>query len=373
MRKPLRIVGVLCMAIALALGVFALAGCSSSSSSPQQESQQSAAIKQVTDVTGRVVDVPAEPQKIVGIGASSLRVICYLGEQDKVVGVEVSEQEDAVTCTYRHVNVESFKNLPVIGEGGAKGVTPNEEALINAAPDVIIASVDKDTADSLQAKTKIPVVCIEFNDKVFDQDIYDNITLAGAVLGAEKRADEIVSYMKDAQADLAKRVEGQPSHTAYAAGVSFRGGHGFAGTEAGFAPFNSVNLTNIVDGEGASGCFDIDLEKVTSAQPECIFVDTSNLGLVKEDIANNPDYFKNLTAVQSGNVHSLVSYRYYQTNLDLALANCYAVGAAAYPEQFSDIDPTAKLGEITQFFLGKDISADLAAEGYSFGKVDLLS
>ena len=146
-------------AAVLAIGVFALAGCSQSGSSSAASSStasssagsSAAATQTITDMVGRTVEVPTNPQKIIGVGSSSLRMICYLQATDKVVGVELGEQEDSVTCTYRHVNHDLFTTLPVIGEGGSKGITPNEEAIIEAAPEVIIASIDKDSADALQA------------------------------------------------------------------------------------------------------------------------------------------------------------------------------------------------------------------------------
>ena len=104
------------------------------------------------------------------------------------------------------------------------------------------------------------------------------------------------------------------------------------------------------------GSFDIDLEAVSAAQPDYIFLESGNIGLVKEDVTANPDYFANLKAVQDGNVYSLVSYRFYATNVDLAIANCYQVGCSVYPDQFADVDPTKKLDEITVFFLGKPLS-----------------
>ena len=324
-------------------------------------------------MVGRTVDVPLKPQKIIGVGSSSLRIISYLQAVDQVVGVEQAEHEDTVTCTYRHVNHDAFTKLPVIGEGGSKGVTPNEEAIIAAAPDVIIASIDKDSADSLQAKTGIPVVCITLSDIVFDQVFYDNIEMVGKVLDRDARAADIVKYMKDTEADLQKRTADVEARTAYAAGISFRGGHGFAGTEAGFPPFAICKVTNIADVDGATGAFDIDLEAVSSANPDYVFVESGNIGLVKEDVDANPDYFNNLKAVQDGNVYSLVSYRFYATNVDLALANCYQVGCSVYPEAFSDVDPTQKLDEITTFFLGAPLSADLAAQGCAFQKYDLLN
>ena len=377
MRKNVRKLLGAAIAVMLTAGLFALAGCSSptsSADSPATGSGSSAAdVQTVTDMLGRTVEVPAEVDKVVGIGASSLRMICYMQSVDKVVGVEQAEQTDSVTCAYRHVNHDTFTKLPVIGEGGSKGVTANEEAIIAAAPQVIIANLDKDSADSLQQKTGIPVVCVTMSDIVFDQKLYDNITLLGTILGKEERGKELIAYMQDTEADLQKRIENVQTKTAYAAGVSFRGGHGFSGTEAGFAPFAICNITNIADAGHDSGCFDIDLEAVTAAQPDYIFVEGGNLGLVKEDVAANPDYFNNLNAVKNGNVYSLVSYRFYATNVELALANCYHVGSCVYPDRFSDIDSTEKLDEITTYFLGAPISEDLAANGLSFQKFDLMS
>lgn len=360
----------------ITLCALCIVGCSSSSPEEPEQGAQAATedMATVTDMLGRDVEVPADVDRIVGIGSSSLRLISYLQAADEVVGVEKGEIEDSVTCCYRHVYYDTFKDLPVIGEGGAKGVTPNEEAIMEVAPQVVFASIDQDAADALQEKTGIPVICLTLSNTVFDQTFYDNVELVGGILGKDDRADEIVQYMKDTQKDLQERTTDIPAadiKTAYAAGISYRGGHGFAGTEANFPPFAETNVKNIADVDGANGAFDIDLEEVSSAQPDFIFVESGNLSLVEEDYASNSDYFASLNAVQNGNVYSLIAYRYYATNTELALANCYQVGATVYPDRFEGIDPTEKLDEITEFFLGKNLSDDLAQEGCSFRQIDL--
>lgn len=360
-----------------ALLVSALTGCgvpSDSSARPAAGVSEAAATRTITDMVGRSVEVPARTERLIGIGSSSLRLISYLQATDQVVGVERSEHEDKVTCGYRHAFHDVFKELPVIGDGGSKGTTPNEEAIMQAAPQVVFASIDKDAADSLQEKTGIPVVCLTLSDAVFDQKFYDNVELVGGIVGKQQRAEQIVAFMKDTQADLKKRtadIGDADKKTAYGAGISFRGGHGFAGTEAHFPPFEETNVKNIADVAGADGAFDIDLEKVASAQPDYIFIESGNLPLVKEDFDNNPAYFAALGAVKDHRTYTLISYRFYATNIELALANCYQVGAVAYPAGFSDIDPTEKLDEITDFFLGEKLSADLAAQGCTFKQIDL--
>ena len=93
--------------------------------------------------------------------------------------------------------------------------------------------------------------------------------------------------------------------------------------------------------------------------------------MVQEGYANNPQYFDSLNAVQQGNTYTLISYRFYSTNVELALANCYQVGSVMYPDAFADVDATEKLDEISEFFLGASLSSDLAAEGCEFKQVDI--
>ena len=364
------------VAVLVALALCLLPACSPSGESDASQSTQagSAQTKTITDMLGRTVEVPAQVDSVIGIGSSSLRLIAYLESVDKVVGVEQSELEDNATCPYRHVYHEQLSQLPVIGDGGSKGVTPNEEAIMQVNPQVIIANIDKDAADSLQERTGIPVVGITVGNLIFDQDFYDNLELVGRVIGKEDRATRIVDYMNETEQDLKARtadIEQADTASAYAAGISYRGGHGFAGTEAQFAPFDAVKVENIVDSEGISGAFDIDLEAVSAAQPDFIFVESNNLSLVKDDYQANPDYFQSLEAVANKQVYTLISYRFYATNAELALANCYQVGAVAYPERFEDVDPTEKLDEITEFFLGQPLSSDLAEAGCEFKQIEL--
>ena len=356
--------------LTMTLAFMTLAGCSSSSSKPSG----STAMRSITDMRGRTVEIPESVDKVVGIGCA-LRPICYLGAVDKVVGVEEAEHEDSVSCAYRHVNNKTFSKLPVIGEGGSKGVTANEEAIVKAAPQVIICdSLQADEADALQQKTGIPVVCLDQPETVFDQQYYDNLIFLGEVLGKQDRATAVIDYIKNAEADLNQRASSSNENgkvTAYAAGISYRGGHGFDGTEANFPPFTCCNVTNIADGHGSDGPFTIDLEAVSSAQPGYIFIESGNLNMVADDYKANPAYFDSLSAVKDGKTYTLISYRFYSTNVELAIANCYQVGATVYPDTFGDVDPTKKLDEISEFFLGAPLSKDLAQQGGVFEQVDI--
>lgn len=368
------------LALAFAAALMLAASLLFTGCSPQGGTSQSqdgeGATQTVTDMRGRTVEVPTDPQRIVAIGGA-LRPVCYLQAQDRVVGVEASEAEDIPSCAYRHVFHELFASLPVVGDGGSSGIAVNEEALMQTDAQLVICDgLSADEADNLQQKTSIPVVCLEQPDDVFGLDYYNNLEFLGKVLGAEDRATEVIAYIKDVESDLQQRSAASANAndvTAYAAGISFRGGRGFDGTEANFQPFVVCDVTNIADGHGSDGAFTIDLETVSSAQPDFIFFECNNLGLIAENIAGNPGYFNALNAVQADKTYTLISYRFYSTNVELALANCYQVGAAVYPDTFGDVDPTTKLDEISEFFLGAPLSADLAAQGGVFERIDIAS
>lgn len=364
----------LAIVCAFALSLVVLSGCSGEASS--DSASTSSETRVVTDMRGRSVEIPAQVDKVVAIGCA-LRPVCYLQATDLVVGVEAAEHEDSVVCAYRHVHNEEFSKLPIIGDGGSSGVTLNEEALIEAGPQVVICdSLSADEADNYQAKTGIPFVCLQQPETVFDEQYYENLEFLGSVLDREERAVELVDYIKGIGDDLAKRSSASQQYgdvTAYAAGISFRGGHGFDGTEANFQPFVACDVSNIADDRGSNGPYTIDLELVSSAQPDYVFMESSNLPLIAEDHAKNPTYFDALEAVQKGDTYSLISYRFYSTNVELALANCYQVGSVVYPDTFGDVDPTQKLDEISEFFLGTALSSELATAGYEFKQLDIKS
>lgn len=377
-----RFVVLLCAcALMVALAFASLAGCGGTQNKggdapAKQETTQpeASATRQITDMAGRTVEIPSKVDKVIGVGASSLRFISYMQAVDKVVGVEEAEHKPLVARCYSFVYADQFAKLPIIGKGGSGGTTPFEEEILKVKPQVIIASLDKDTAQSLQDKLKIPVVCMTVADTVFNEDFDKNINLLGDVLGKKERAKEILEYVTLVKKDFDKRLGGlkdDQMKTAYPAGVSFRGSHGFSGTEGEYSPFMIAHVKNVSDVTKHVGPFDIDPEKVLELQPEYMFVDINNFKLVQDDYAERPEFFNQLNAVKNGNIYSQISFRWYATNVELALANAYYVAKVCYPEQFKDVDPIKKFDEITQFFDGKPLYAEFEKQGMKFEKLDI--
>ena len=325
----------------------------------------------ITDGAGRQVEIPEKINSIVCVGVGALRYTCYVGAQDLVVGVEDYEAKPGMDRLYNYVNFEKFKNLPVIGTNGV----PYAEEIIHLAPDVIVmskyASVE---ADDLQAKTGTPVVVVPGSDTTLDDAAFETIRILGQLYGMEDRANQLTDYLKSLQKDLADRTKDIPEEnkpTVYVGGVSFKGHHGFEGTEAFYGPFELINAKNLADTTGQTGAFNIELEQVLSWDPDIIFVDFNGLNLINEDYAKNPDFYNALTAVQEGKVYSQISFRSSASNLETALADAYYAACILYPQQFQDVDPVTKAGEIFEMLLGVNPYAALKEAGYEFRPIKI--
>lgn len=288
-----------------------------------------------------------------------------------VVGVEDYEVKEGMSRLYNYVNFDKFKDLPVTGTNGE----PNIEEIITAGPQVIVmSSYASADADDLQAKSGIPVVMVPGSDTTLDDNAYETIRIMGELYGKEDRAQELTAYLKGIQKDLDDRTADIPEEdkpSVYVAGVSFKGAHGFEGTEAYYGPFELIHANNLANTTDQTGAFDIDLEQVLTWDPEIIFLDFNGMSLINEDYADNPDYYQNLTAVKEGKVYSQISFRSSASNLETALADAYYAACVMYPEQFSDIDPVEKAGEIFTALLGTNPYEDLKEAGYEFRQITI--
>ncbi len=341
-----------------------LSGCGSKNS-------DGADMRTITDFAGRLVEIPETVESVVCVGVGALRYTCYMGAQDRVIGVEDYETKAGISRLYNYVNFEKFKDLPVIGTNGQ----PYAEEIINLAPDVIVmsksASVD---ADDLQSKAGTPVVVVPSSDTTLDQNAYDTIRILGELYGKVDHAQALTEYLQGIQKDLDDRTKDIPDSekpSVYVGGVSFKGHHGFEGTEAGYGPFALIHARNLADTTGQSGAFNIDLEQVLSWDPDIIFVDFNGMGLIREDYAANADFYQSLTAVKEGRVYSQISFRSSASNLETALADAYYAASVIYPEQFADVDPVAKAEEIFEKLLGVNPYADLKEAGYEFRPITI--
>jgi len=320
----------------------------------------------ITDMLGRVIEVPRDINKIVGIEAGALRLLVYLECTDLVVGIEDVELESGKPYNFAHP--ELFE-LPLIGpiHGG------DAELIMKQNPDIIFWTyTTTGDADELQEKTGIPVVAINYGDLDDSRDtFFEALRLIGSILDKNNRAEELIKYINQIITDLDDRTanisEDQKLKT-YVGGIGHRGAHGILSTEATYAPFLFVNTINVANELGMNHAF-IDQEKLIEWNPDIIFIDEGGYLLSIEDVKGIS--YKSVTAIENNNLYGVIPYNSYTINIGTVLANAYYIGTVLFPDEFSDINVEEKADEIYQNFVGKGVYKDMETMFGGFKKITL--
>lgn len=330
---------------------------------------------EVVDMAGRTVTIPADADSFACIGPGCLRLYCYVADEANLAGVEeveVSWGDDGRTYRMAMENIDSYT---IIGPGGP-GNVPDTEMLFSAAPDVIFTCYGMEPAeiDELQEKIMIPVVKLSYGEaSLFSEEVNESLRLIGTITGNSNRAEEVIAYFDEAKADLQGRTSGvteKPS--AYLGCQSNRGSHGIESTTGDYPMFDVLNAENVVATAGIHEYVMLDKEQLLDMNPDVIVIDAGGLSILQEDYAANPDFYNSLTAVKNGQMYLQMPFNYYDTNIDIALADAYYIGTVLFPEQFADIDPAEKFNEITMELLGIEAYDRIASSYYGgFQKVVL--
>ncbi|MDQ1336433.1 MAG: iron complex transport system substrate-binding protein [Thermodesulfobacteriota bacterium] len=330
----------------------------------------------VTDMAGREVAVPFDPERIVCIGPGALRIIVYLQAESKVVGVEEMEKMNPRGRPYWLAHPE-LGNLPRCGPGGPISIDkkPDLEAVLSVSPQVIFVTYMKASlAHDVQQTLRIPVVVLSYGAfATFDDTVYDSLRLAGKILNRSKRADDVAAYVESLRNDLAQRTMDIPEGgrpTAYIGGIGYRGAHGIESTEQEYAPFEWVHADNVAKPLKASvgtHAF-VDKEMLLKLNPNIVFVDGGGYSLVAQDYRKNPSYYQALKAFSNQRVYTLLPFNWYVTNIGTALADAFAVGKILYEDRFEGIDPEPMADKIYTFLVGKPVYKEMKKDYGAIGR-----
>lgn len=338
----------------------------------------------VTDAAGREVSLHDNPQTIATAGAGAPRYFAWLGETDRIVGVDYKDSNYTVrkgeARPYMIAHPE-IKNLSILATSSG---AVDAERLLAIHPDVVfmngIADTNIQAANELTEKTGIPVVLIYAGDYVTEQEKIDySLRLIAKILHTEDRAEEVISYFAELKSDLASRSAGisdDVKPVVYVGGVAYNGGHGLTGTDSTYAPFAQLSAKNAASELPIKGYSETSKEKILEWDPEIIFIDlyTFNAagGGAIYELQTDPSY-QELSAVKSGAVYGVNPYNSMGTNYENSLVNTYYIGTILYPEKFADIDITKKADEIYTNIVGAPVFEQLKANmnNLSYTKLEI--
>nr|NQU89189.1 ABC transporter substrate-binding protein [Bacteroidota bacterium] len=331
--------------------------------------------REVIDMHGRTVMIPAKITKIIAINAGMLRLICWLDATEYICAVEGNEKKRQVPYLYAY---PELRNLPIIGTRNSA----EAELLVAASPDIILSTyITASEADVLQKKTGVPVLAVKYGN--FDDGIdtvFSALHFLGNILNKNERADKLTKYIREIIFDLDSRTSNitQNPPSVYVGGIAYRGSHGITSTEPRYPSFRFLNTPNV------AGSLDpvmtspkdmmlnafIDKEQLIEWNPDFIFLDAGSLYAMKAQMLQEP-WLEILKAFEEQNVYSVLPYNWYTTNYSTILVNSYFIGKILYPEAFSDVNPEDKAHEIYGFILGKSVYDQMQARYKPFVNISI--
>ncbi|MFO7802459.1 MAG: iron ABC transporter substrate-binding protein [Desulfovermiculus sp.] len=325
---------------------------------------------QVTDMSGRTVNVPHDPERIICLGPGTLRLIVYLQAQEKVIGVEALEKQNPRGRPYWLAHPE-LNDLPLCGPGGPASINqkPDMEVVLTLNPDLIFVTyMDSSLADEVQDTLQIPVVVLSYGSfATFDETVFEALHLAGRILDTKQRAESVTEYILDGQKDLRERAEESSQskkQKAYVGGIGYRGAHSLESSEQEYAPFDWVQVNNAaaeLKSRGGTHIF-ISEEALINLDPKWIFIDGGGYDLAAQAYRKRPEIYNALQAFKHERVYVLHPFNWYTTNIGTVLTDAYAVGKIMYPAQFADIDLAEKSNAVYTFLVGAPVYEQMAED-----------
>ena len=271
-------------------------------SAEQDATQETAETREITDMAGRKVTVPAaENIESVFSAGPVAAIFLYMVAPDKLLGwnYELNDVEKSII-------LDKYQDLPNFGMGDAV----NYEAVIAANPTIAINSGKINDAmvsdcDALSESLGIPVVAVdnELNNSA------EAFRFMGELLGVEDHAEELAQYAEQVFTDI-NALSDIPEEKK----VSVYFGNGEDSLET--APrgsqhaqiLDAINAVNVADLELGDGSrVQISAELLLAWDPDVIVVNgepkaDKSGSSAAEDILSNPDY-ASLKAVQDQKVY----------------------------------------------------------------------
>lgn len=287
------------VALSLALVLAACGGGDATSTTTvatttSQDSTTSTAIQAAefpvtVEWNGITTTIEAQPQAIVSLSPTATEMLFAVGAGSQVIAVdEYSYYPDDAPVT------------------DLSGFTPNLEAIVSYAPDLVVVSDDIDGIVSALGGVGIPTLVlpgVATTDEVFDQ-----IRVVGAATGNVSRADELASEMESEIDALVSGIDRPDEPLTYYHELGSDGGGSFYSVTSStfigevFGAFGLENIADPADTDGF-GYPVLSVEFLLDADPDLIFY-TSCCGDTPETIAARPGW-DSITAVQNGALYEL--------------------------------------------------------------------
>ena len=242
-------------------------------------------LKQVTDQTGRSIAVPVNPKRVVALAPSITEIIYALNQQDRLVGV-----------TQFSDYPKQALSLPKVGSY----VYLDLEKIISLQPDLCIAIKDGNPKKTVDRLTRLGVPVFAINpDNI--ETMMASFILIGSLLGADKKAENLVSQSREKIKSVQMAVE----NAKYQPRVFM---------QIGISPIYSAGTRTFIHelillagginvAAGARMYPQYSMEEVIQLAPDIIIVTTMARSRVFEDVRDRWSQWTQMPAARHGRIY----------------------------------------------------------------------
>ncbi len=294
-----------------------------SSASTGASSETAAVAKPTEDRSGAAITLPDNVETVISMAPSITQTLMDLGCTDQIIALDANsaKMENAP------------QGLPVFDM-----MTPDAEQMATLVPDVIFVSSISSSGgeDPFQPLQELgaTVVCIPTSSSI--EDIYEDVTFLGQVMGKTERADEINQNLKseiDRIAALGASIPEDQRKTVYfeisAAPSAYSTGSGTYMDEM----ISLIGANNMM-ADKAEGWTSVDSEVVVSGNPDVIL---TNVDYIEDPVGEikSREGWEAVTAVKNSDVYQIDKQSSSLPNENIVIA-LEEMGKAVYPEVFGE-------------------------------------
>ncbi|MDF2654179.1 MAG: periplasmic binding protein [Bacillota bacterium] len=311
------------------------------------------------DSAGREVEIPAKIDAIAPSGPLA-QIVLYTACPDRLAGIAVAFSDQA-----KALIDEKYWGMTQFGQFYGKNASLNMEALIAAAPDVIVDIGEaKDTVvqdmDGLQEQLNMPVVFIEATLDSMDE-AYEKI---GELIGDTGEADPLAQYCREVSEKAAKvsaSLAEEDRLSVYEAlgdaglNTNARGSFHAEVIET-VGGVNAADLEVVSSGAGS----EVSMEQVIGWNPDVIIAESEEVyQMILSDKA-----WSVLDAVKTGRVYKIPTSPYSAMANPPSVNRIFGIlwlGDILYPDQYG-VDISAEMQKFYKMFYHVEIDEAKAAE-----------
>lgn len=317
----------------------------------------------VTDALGRQVEVKTTVERvIIGFSFEEFTAVAGVDGWAKVVGMSRSAWEGwrpSIFNRYKVV-IPNLATMPEIGNTEENSLSV--ETIIALKPDVLfLAEWGYKALGPAEAQLKaagIPIIVIDYNAQILERHLASTRAF-GAVMGQQKRAEELATLYEQNLSDIQKRIAQSkvPQQKVYVElGQAGPATYGNSYNNAMWGRIvTTVKAINIAEGKLPGPWGPLNAETVLAANPDLIFIAGSSWGnrplAVKTGYDATPEITRasllpyaqrpgwaELSAGKKGQIFAI------EHGLSRALFDFIAyqyIAKQLYPDAFADVDPEA--------------------------------